>query len=664
MNGGSSNNPTESVELLWYEVGTYNYRRIRERTIYLYNKRPKLSSNWFRTSGERSSTKRHNNDTTLLKGGRLFQQYLVDAYTTIEEQRLKWTRNNQDTLRMDLYHYLYDAVTRGDTSETGCYNDNLALMLSAESDEVIRLEKESRSKLSDLIRPFDYAKLNSLYDLFVPQREKSSEQCFFSERSRVSHITVQKEKKSFNKQPTFLEKRLNESISLGKKCKSYLELVNVMIPATTIANGVEMCKKSITKSTYFGYLDPFIKNTIEQNFSFKIERVLTGLNQFQRCLKEEMVADLRYFNSLESEVDSLRSQLETQKTQSSNEIDRLLREYYYADHMNAILGVYTKLDEVTNLQCDYLELLQKYECLETELSKSKMMSKSFESVQKHAINLELELQQCKEKDLKAQLQDKSIVISELKKLIEKLKGKSVDTKVTNLEKDVSEIKQVDQYAQALSFIPGIVDRYIDNNLGEAIHKAIQSHNVEFSDFATPVIERNITESLKDGVIAKYSSQPKSTYEGTASLSVKSYNTDKDLFDTYGEVFSLKRGHGDKDKDQDPSAGSERGTKRRKSSKEAESSKDPRSKEGKSSSSSKGTSRSRHKSSGKSAHADEPSHTVNDSEVCQNQEFDTRNNNEQPDDEDAPKNDWFKKPKRPLTPNHNWDKRQRVDFRPP
>nr|GFB07395.1 hypothetical protein [Tanacetum cinerariifolium] len=240
--------------------------------------------------------------------------------------------------------------------DIGCYNDNLALMLSPESDEVIRLEKESRSKLSDLVRPFDYAKLNSLYDLFVSQREKSSEQRFFSELTR----------------------RLNE----------------------------------------------------------------------------EMVADLRYFNSLESEVDSLTSQLETQKTQYVNEIDRLSREYFYDDHMNAILGMYTELDEVTNLQCDYLELLQKCECLETELSKSKKMSKSFESVQKHAINLELELQQCKEKvkndmsfkinkskyfckereqyfkiqDLKAQLQDKSIAISELKKLIEKLKGKSVDTK--------------------------------------------------------------------------------------------------------------------------------------------------------------------------------------------------------------------------------------------
>nr|GEU33641.1 hypothetical protein [Tanacetum cinerariifolium] len=173
-----------------------------------------------------------------------------------------------------------------------------------------------------------------------------------------------------------------------------------------------------------------------------------------RCLNEEMVADLRYFNSLESEVDSLRFQLETQKTQFLNETDRLSREYYYADHMNAILGVYTELDEVTNLQCDYLELLEKCEGLETELSKSQMMSKSFESVQKHAINLQLELQQCKEsiknamffkvnkskdffkereqyfeiQDLKAQLQDKGIVISELKKLIEKIKGKYVDTK--------------------------------------------------------------------------------------------------------------------------------------------------------------------------------------------------------------------------------------------
>nr|GEY84836.1 hypothetical protein [Tanacetum cinerariifolium] len=161
-------------------------------------------------------------------------------------------------------------------------------------------------------------------------------------------------------------------------------------------------------------------------------------------LKEEMTADLRYFNSLELDVDSLKSQLETQKTQFLKEIDRLSREYYYADHMNAILGVYTELDEVANLQCDYLETLEKCECLERELLKSKIMSKSFEALQKHVINLELELQQCQEKkqndksfkenqlkefrkereqyfkiqDLKAQSQGKGIAISELKKLIE------------------------------------------------------------------------------------------------------------------------------------------------------------------------------------------------------------------------------------------------------
>ncbi|GJU21777.1 hypothetical protein Tco_1155119 [Tanacetum coccineum] len=52
--------------------------------------------------------------------------------------------------------------------DIGCYNDNLALMLALKSEEMIRLTQESRSKLSDLIRPFDYNKLNNLYDLFVP----------------------------------------------------------------------------------------------------------------------------------------------------------------------------------------------------------------------------------------------------------------------------------------------------------------------------------------------------------------------------------------------------------------------------------------------------------------------------------------------------------------
>ncbi|GJX55660.1 hypothetical protein Tco_0285557 [Tanacetum coccineum] len=98
--------------------------------------------------------------------------------------------------------------------DIGFYNDNLALMLARESDEMIRLAQESRSKLSDLIKPFDYENLNNLYDLFVSQREKSPEQRYFSERSKMSHTSAknEKSKESFNKHSTLLERRMDESI--------------------------------------------------------------------------------------------------------------------------------------------------------------------------------------------------------------------------------------------------------------------------------------------------------------------------------------------------------------------------------------------------------------------------------------------------------------------
>nr|GEZ72723.1 uncharacterized mitochondrial protein AtMg00810-like [Tanacetum cinerariifolium] len=235
--------------------------------------------------------------------------------------------------------------------DIGCYNDNLALMLAPESDEVIRLEKETRSKLSNLIKPFDYDKLNNLYDLFVPQREKSSEQRYFSKRSRLSHTPVNNgnSKESFNKQTTLLEKRMDESISWDQKCKSSIELFKIKSSVDMIFDEVKRCKERIAKRTYFGHIDPFFKNTIEANFSQAIRRINAGLEQFHVCLNEEMVADLRYFNSLELKVDSLKSQLETQKTQFLNEIDRLSKEYYYADHMNTILGVYTELDEFVKI---------------------------------------------------------------------------------------------------------------------------------------------------------------------------------------------------------------------------------------------------------------------------------------------------------------------------
>ncbi|GKD71259.1 hypothetical protein Tco_1325349 [Tanacetum coccineum] len=86
---------------------------------------------------------------------------------------------------------------------------------------------------------------------------------------------------------------------------------------------------------------------------------------------------------------------------------------------------------------------------------------------------------------------------------------------------------------------------------------------EVSDFATLVIHSTITESIENVIVAKYSSQPQSTYEAAASLIelVKSYKLDKDLFESYGKAYSLIRDCEDKDKDEDPPAGSDQGLKR-------------------------------------------------------------------------------------------------------
>ncbi|GJW14529.1 hypothetical protein Tco_0018662 [Tanacetum coccineum] len=172
-------------------------------------------------------------------------------------------------------------------------------------------------------------------------------------------------------------------------------------------------------------------------------------------------------------------------------------------------------------------------------------------------------------------------------------------RVTNLEKDLSEMKQVDQYAKALASILAIDEKneyigLVDTSMRTIIKEEVTTQLPQIlpqavSNFATPVIEKNVAESIETAVLARSSSQSQSTYELVASLTefeltkilidemeknksfdisdqkrelynalVTSYETDKDLFKTYGEVLSLKRGQDDRDKDQDPSARSDRG----------------------------------------------------------------------------------------------------------
>ncbi|GJR83517.1 hypothetical protein Tco_0154302 [Tanacetum coccineum] len=171
-----------------------------------------------------------------------------------------------------------------------------------------------------------------------------------------------------------------------------------------------------------------------------------------------MHEDYEYVKSLEKEVD----ELESEKADFSNIYDLLLEECVSKDVTCSYLHSLSDLNAYAELQCLYLHKVKECECLAQKLSKQtesvnkevhNKLLKSFAKLENHSISLELALQQCKEQmknnsvckengsnvfrkereqyheiqDLKAQMQDKNIAISELKKLIEKCKGKSVET---------------------------------------------------------------------------------------------------------------------------------------------------------------------------------------------------------------------------------------------
>ncbi|GJQ91056.1 hypothetical protein Tco_0002195 [Tanacetum coccineum] len=211
-----------------------------------------------------------------------------------------------------------------------------------------------------------------------------------------------------------------------------------------------------------------------------------------------------------------------------------------------------------------------------------------------------------------------------------------DYRLKALEDNFSELRQTNQYAEALSSIPGIVDQYLANKMQEAVDVAVQlkydkireeSHteNQQFLDSIdegmkkvikeqvkkevskiTPKIEKLVNEQLESEVLVRSSKEAKTSHAVAANLSelelkkilidkmeannsinrsdiqrqlyqalVDAYEADKILLDTYGDTVTIKRPRDGADDDQEPSAGTDRGSKRRRSGKEPESTSAPR-----------------------------------------------------------------------------------------
>nr|GEX37717.1 hypothetical protein [Tanacetum cinerariifolium] len=178
-----------------------------------------------------------------------------------------------------------------------------------------------------------------------------------------------------------------------------------------------------------------------------------------------------------------------------------------------------------------------------------------------------------------------------------------DHRLKTLEANFSVFMQTNQFAEAVSSIPDIVDRYIDHQMNEAVKVAKiikEQFKIQVSKIL-PKIVKTVNEQLEAEVLTRASNSSKTSYVVAADLSelelkkiliekmerkksihrsdeqrnlykalVDAYECDKIILDTYGDTVTLKRRRDDEDKDEEPSAGSDRGSKRRRAGKEPES----------------------------------------------------------------------------------------------
>ncbi|GJR42728.1 integrase, catalytic region, zinc finger, CCHC-type containing protein [Tanacetum coccineum] len=321
-------------------------------------------------------------------------------------------------------------------------------------EETMTLDNESRSKLNkDYVKPYDYTKQNSLYEIF---KAPSLEYLYQLERGKEVRNTMWRKpfvrtKPNIAKNVAFLP--VSESISKSR------QVFNDM--TFNINQFIEIVDQTWRKHTSSCFRVP-----TAHDMELLIKTLLMPLSiksqndsfRFEHELKTEMHEDFEYVKSLENEVD----ELESEKADFSNMYDLLIEECVSKDVTCLYLHSLSDLNAYAELQCLYLHKVKECECLAQKLSKQtesvnnevhNKLLKSFAKLEKHSISLELSLQHCKEQmknnpvckenasnvfrkereqyheiqDLKAQMQDKNMVINELKKLILVTKGKSVET---------------------------------------------------------------------------------------------------------------------------------------------------------------------------------------------------------------------------------------------
>ncbi|GKD02231.1 hypothetical protein Tco_1177205, partial [Tanacetum coccineum] len=206
----------------------------------------------------------------------------------------------------------------------------------------------------------------------------------------------------------------------------------------------------------------------------------------------------------------------------------------------------------------------------------------------------------------------------------------------------------------------IIDAYLANKMHEAVKTAIQLQSDRLRDEAQaknadfinklddnikkiikdqvkeqvkaqvskilPKIEKTVNEQLEVEVLTHSSNKSKTSH--TVATNLSKLELKKILID---KMESNKR-RDEEDKDEEPSAGSNQGSKRRRTGNELESTSALKEKTSKTNSKSTEGSKSHQKSADESAQAEEPMQTAKDLEEPVHQEFKTGVTEDQPDEE--------------------------------
>ncbi|GJU65870.1 hypothetical protein Tco_1247705 [Tanacetum coccineum] len=291
-----------------------------------------------------------------------------------------------------------------------------------------------------------------------------------------------------------------------------------------------------------------------------------------------------------------------------------------------------------------------------------------------------------------------------------------DHRLKALEDNFSELRQTNQYAEALSSIPSTVEQYLANKMQEAVDVAVQlkyerireestTANQQFLDSIDdgmkkiikeqvkkevskiiPKVEKFVTDQLESEVLVRSSKEANTSHAVAANLSelelkkilidkmeannsinrsdiqrqlykalVEAYEADKILLDTYGDTVTIKRPRDGADDDQEPSAGTDRGSKRRRSGKEPASTSAPSETTTKTAGKTTSTGSKTHKkSASQSAPVEEAMQSTDVFKGPADQEFETGVQDEQAEEEVQHLPDWFQKPTRLPSPDHAWN----------